>query len=450
MQEVVIDKKHSTIQSSNISQANAIRQIKVGIWIYLILLLFEGALRKWFLPSLATPLLVVRDPVALGVIFLSIHYRVLHWNLYLLLILLIGFSTLSLSLLVGHGNLYVALYGLRPILIHFPFMFVVASIFNRSDVEKVGNFLLWITPIMTLLIALQFYSPQSAWVNRGIGGDMAGAGFSGAMGYFRPPGTFSFTNGTTLFYSLVACFVFYFWLVKSNTSQWLLTLATVTVIVAIPLSISRAYFFQFIITTSFSLCCILANPRNLGKGLFIAFTLSLIFLALTQFSFFQIGLEAFSTRFETATEAEGGVNGVIGDRFLGGLFSAIFSAGEQPLWGYGVGLGSNAGSMLLTGEKAFLIAEGEWARILGELGPILGLSLILIRFVLGLNVFINSLQNLRSLRILPWILTSFAFLQITVAGWSQPTALGFSVFVGGLVLASFREPTPTDITDVKN
>ena len=41
------------------------KYLKIGIWIYFYLLIFEGALRKWFLPSLATPLLVVRDPVAL-------------------------------------------------------------------------------------------------------------------------------------------------------------------------------------------------------------------------------------------------------------------------------------------------------------------------------------------------------------------------------------------------
>ncbi|MEL6721102.1 MAG: hypothetical protein AAFP82_20545, partial [Bacteroidota bacterium] len=194
IQEIAIRKELSLGQQQPY-QTNAIKQIKIGIWIYLILLLFEGALRKWFLPSLATPLLVVRDPVAIGIIFLAIYHRLVYWNIYLIITLLIGLFSLSLSLLVGHGNIYVSLYGLRPILLHFPFAFVIASVFDRTDVEKVGKFLLWLTPFMTFLIALQFYSPQSAWVNRGIGGDIAGAGFSGAMGYFRPPGTFSFTNG---------------------------------------------------------------------------------------------------------------------------------------------------------------------------------------------------------------------------------------------------------------
>lgn len=428
------------------SQANVISQIKVGIWIYLILLLFEGALRKWFLPSLATPLLVIRDPVAMGVIFLAIYYRLAYWNIYLIITLFVGLFSLSLSLLAGHGNIYVSLYGLRPMLIHFPFIFVIASVFDRSDVEKVGKFLLWVTPFMTLLIALQFYSPQSAWVNRGVGGDIAGAGFSGAMGYFRPPGTFSFTNGNTLFYSLVACFIFYFWLVKSNVSKGILLFATIGAIIAIPLSISRAYFFQFLITLGFSSVCLLTNQKMIGKGISILLIGVLISLILSQFSFFQTGIEAFTARFENANKAEGGVSRVIGDRFLGGLFSAIADAGDQPIWGYGLGMGSNVGSMLLTGEKAFLIAEGEWARVVGEMGPLLGLILIFMRVSLGINVFMNSIQSIGNSHFLPWILMSFGFLEIAIAGWSQATSLGFSIITSGLVLASFQKPKKIPVT----
>jgi hypothetical protein len=38
---------------------------------------------------------------------------------------------------------------------------------------------------------------------------MAGAGFSGSGEFFRPPGTFSFTNGLISFYSFAATFIFF-------------------------------------------------------------------------------------------------------------------------------------------------------------------------------------------------------------------------------------------------
>ena len=47
--------------------------------------------------------------------------------------------------------------------------------------------------------ACNFLVPQSAWVNRGVGGDTSGARIQGAMDYFRPPGTFSFTTGVVSF-----------------------------------------------------------------------------------------------------------------------------------------------------------------------------------------------------------------------------------------------------------
>ena len=41
------------------------------IWLYFWLLLLEGALRKWVVPQLSNPLLIVRDPVVLLVYFLA-------------------------------------------------------------------------------------------------------------------------------------------------------------------------------------------------------------------------------------------------------------------------------------------------------------------------------------------------------------------------------------------
>ncbi|MBC7881424.1 MAG: hypothetical protein H7Y37_08820, partial [Anaerolineae bacterium] len=45
--------------------------IKRLIWISFWLLIFEGALRKWAIPQLSTPLLLVRDPFVLLAYFLA-------------------------------------------------------------------------------------------------------------------------------------------------------------------------------------------------------------------------------------------------------------------------------------------------------------------------------------------------------------------------------------------
>jgi hypothetical protein len=42
------------------------RKIQLLFWVYFWLIIFEGAIRKWLLPGLSTPLLVIRDPIAMA------------------------------------------------------------------------------------------------------------------------------------------------------------------------------------------------------------------------------------------------------------------------------------------------------------------------------------------------------------------------------------------------
>ena len=57
--------------------------IKFGIWTYFILLIFEGGLRKWVLPQLAAPLLVVRDPVVILILISAWNKGLITLNKYL-------------------------------------------------------------------------------------------------------------------------------------------------------------------------------------------------------------------------------------------------------------------------------------------------------------------------------------------------------------------------------
>src|SRR5690606_20856043 len=118
-------------------------------------------LRKWVLPGLSTPLLIVRDPVAIWLLITAMSRGLLRFNLYLTSMIAIGIIASIATLLVGHGNLFVTLFGARTFLLHFPLIFVIGSVFNRDDVIKIGKVTLWIAIPMALLIALQFYSPQS-------------------------------------------------------------------------------------------------------------------------------------------------------------------------------------------------------------------------------------------------------------------------------------------------
>ncbi|MCE7066136.1 hypothetical protein [Dyadobacter sp. CY326] len=415
---------------------------KKMIWLYFLLLIFEGALRKWLLPGLATPLLVIREPVAIMIILLSIRNGLFPANFYLNCMLLVGIFGFFTAIFAGHGSMAVALYGCRVMLLHFPLIFIIGATLNRQDVVQFGRITLLIAIPMALLLVIQFYSPQSAWVNRGVGGDMAGAGFAGALGYFRPPGTFSFTSGTTLFFSFSACFIFYFWFNPKLISKIILWLATAALLIAIPVSISRGLFFQVVIIMGFALMASITSKANIGKIFTAIIAVVLIGLIFSQTPTFQTFIEAFVARFETASSNEGGLQGTLGDRYLGNMLAALTSAEELPLWGYGAGMGSNVGSMLLTGSLQYLVAEDEWGRMAGEFGPLLGLSIIILRLLLSWSFAVKAYQLMKKNDLMPWILLAFTLLIFPQGSTAQPTSLGFMVMIAGLLAASLKGETP--------
>lgn len=421
--------------------------IKKFIWLYFFLLILEGALRKWVFPGLATPLLVIRDPVALLILFYALKQGLWTPGIYTLVIWYITILSFATALLVGHGNIFVALYGLRITAIQFPLIFVIGTILNKQDVLSIGKVLLWLSIGMIILVAIQFYSPQSAWVNRGVGGDIAGSGFSGAAGFYRVPGTFSFTNGLSLFFGLAAAFLFYFWASgeRKKISKIVLIIASCALLAAIPLSISRMLLFEITLSALFLFIISFRDSQFIKKFLLLGIVSLVLFSFIGKFEFFQTASTAFTERLTSANEIEGGMEGVLVDRLLGGMITAITNE-NFSFWGAGLGMGTSAGAELLLGDKRgeYLIAEDEWGRIIGEMGVIFGLLLVGVRMVLSFQLLKKSWEAIGKNNILPWMLMSFGFANILQGQWSQPTNLGFVVFIGGLVLASLNEQNKFD------
>lgn len=426
-----------TLAKAN-TRATSIDRLKRGIWIYFFLLIFEGALRKWVFPGLATPLLVIRDPLSIWLLYIAWDRNLLPSTFLLTGMFFISIISVFTALVFGHGNIYVALYGARILLISYPLIFVIGRVFTRADILKVGEAMLWMAVPMIVLITIQFYSPQSAWVNRGVGGDESGAGFSGALGFYRPPGTFSFTSGTTTFFSLAELFVIYFWATPVKVNRLLLIAATVAIVLAIPFSMSRSYLFTLVITLVFFVIASLRKPQFFGRMILSAILILLVGLLIVPTTPFQTITAPFIARYTGANETEGGLKGVIGDRLLGGMANEIGRAFDESFFGFGVGAGTNVGAVLLSGKRTFLFSENEFGRVLGELGPILGFAVLLIRLYIVVKILKWAWYKMQRGDILPWILFSVGAISVAYGQWAQPTNLGFSVILGGLMLASLK------------
>lgn len=426
-------------KSSIFVRKNSTINLKRGIWLYFLLLIFEGAIRR-YIPPLATPFLLIRDPLALWLLFQTWKRGLFPGDVYSALMISIGIIGLFTALTVGHGNFFVALFGLRIFLIQFPLIFVIGNTFDRDDVIKIGKVTLWIAIGMVFLLAVQFYSPQSAWINQTVGNSGESGRLTGANGFYRPPGTFSFTTGVTLFYSLVTPYIIYFWLQTKEVNKKVLLAATFALLASIPLSISRGLLFQVILSIAFTFIALLRKPLLLRRMMIAIIGLGIVLALLSQVELFQIAVSTFSTRIDNANGSEGGLEGTFSDRYLGGLLGALSGSSNIPFWGYGMGMGTNVGSQLLTGQRAFLIAEGEWGRVIGEMGPLLGLMIVFLRVALTFQIGLASYKRLKIGNLMPWMLLSYGVLIVSQVGWAQPTSLGFCVLIGGLMLASLNVP----------
>ena len=435
-----------------------LKLVRQLLWLYFFLLIFEGALRKWILPGLSSPLLLVRDPVALIALIygwpLINKKPLLSWMKPLLVI---GCLALFFAITLGHGDLFVALYGARTYILQFPLVFLFAAVFNKFDVIKFAWVLLILSIPMCVLIVMQSNLPETHFLNVAPGGEGT-AMFDGALGRSRPPGTFSFISGVASFFplSLASLFILLYTSRLNILGRILCTIGGIALVVAIPVSISRTLLANYLMVLSSLFAALLMARTRLIPFMTGLLALLVAVVVATSIPAFQETSEAFTARWELAGEASGSVREEVGDvgvasdqitkRVLPGLIAPLSNIDNLPFFGYGTGFGSNVGSTRFSGAQAFVLGEGGWEVGLAELGVPLGLALLCWRIAFGF--WLSSLSIKAALRgnILPLILLGTSLFVLVQGQLSQATALGFVVLATGLNLASLNPGTPTAST----
>lgn len=411
--------------------------IKRLIWTYFFLLIFEGALRKWVLPSAANALLLIRDPVVLAAYFLAWRSGLFPRNIFISVAALIGFLSLAAGLLMLPESPAVVVYGFRTNFLQLPFIFLIPKVFNSRDVERIGYWMLMLAIPMAALMALQFLAPPESFINSG-SGDKFGQ-IESALGRIRPPGTFSFISGPTYFYSLVVAFLLYNPFGK-RYPVWLMTAATLATLLAVAVSGSRSLAAGIGVVFFVGLACssVLRPPMALRwlAGLLVVAVAAYF---LSNLSIFSSGLTVFTARVGRASGSEGGATGFIA-RFLSGYTGFVPSLYDAPLFGNGLGLGTNVGLALLTDKSKFIWFEDEWARHILESGPLIGGAFILCRIALTGWIGAMSFRHMAKRDPLPILLFGVCFIMILNGLIGQATTQGFMILVSGLCLAATRVP----------
>lgn len=428
----------------NASEDKNIRLIRQLIWIYFWLLIFEGALRKWVLPSLSNPLLIVRDPVVLAAYVLSFRAGVFPKNRWTYSIATIAFIAFAISFVPLWYYLppikiaLVAGFGFRADFLHLPLIFVMAKVLRFEDVKRFGFWTLLLMMPMALLMIAQFHASPDAFLNRTAGGE--GEMMTAALGKVRTAGPFSFVVGVVAYFALATGFGIWAALKRDVYPTWLLGAAAIALVVGIAVSGSRSVVATCAIVIASLAAVVVLRPQSvtrLGQILLVFVVLGFI---VTRTSIFHEGFHVLSTRFEEVAEAsDKSIGAGAFERVMGDFGDGFFALRHAPFLGYGLGIGTNAGAKFLTGAQVFLLAENEWARIILESGPLVGLAFILWRASLTFSIGRVCLQSIKRDNVLPLLLFSSSFVPLFSGQFGQPTISGFCIFVTGLALAAAHQ-----------
>ncbi len=391
----------------------------------------EGALRKWILPGLANPLLVVRDPILLLIYFLAYIRGVFPKGFFMAWIVGLGLLAAVVSEMTTVTPIVVTLYGLRADFLHLPLILLMPMVFNVTDIRAIGKWALVGAPLMAMLVLLQFASSPGSRLNAGAGGDSGM--LESAYGHIRPSGTFSFTNGLSGFTLLVAAFFLHHLLEKRVYPRLIWLAAAPSLVVLVALSGSRAAVGQAALMLATVLLICVLQGRYWKSSFKLMALAALAMVVLGSFAVFQQGLDVFTYRFVKS----GGVQSGFIDRFFNAFAVPFTIASDTPAGGGGLGMGTNVAAGLLQGKRTFLFAEGELARVIMESGPYVGGMFLFLRLTLTLYLGLVAVRSLRQrANTLPALLFSACFLDLLQGQFAQPTALGFATIGAGLSLAS--------------
>lgn len=415
-------------------------------WMFLtvfVIIVFEGALRKWLASSVTLPLILLRDVTALLLIFHAWRYGHLRRQMKVVSVM-IAWSCLVLGwgllqLVGSESSPTILIIGLRFWLLYS--WFAVAAFASLTEADYRASIIAGacMMLVMAPLAVVQHFSPPGARINTQLDTTDEEGIFVAVVGVVRTTGTFSFTSGYATFMTTIAPLVFGILSARKNRSwQFMFALAVFTAFaVGALVSGSRTA----VISSGMMFVAYLAGRLFFSKvqhkpAAALAVVAAVALFALFAY-FFQESISVTQTRFEQASEAE---------NFWGRVLTILF--GESDVYkavgwlGSGVGYGSNLATFVRVGtSEAFALAESEGGRILLE-GGLLGFAYTFLKImVIGVGIFKSlrlSAKTNSPYPLIVWLAATLAILTWQSSG--QLTANGLFGIVLAFALLVFRYP----------
>lgn len=347
---------------------------------FFLIMIFEGAIRKWVAPGIGVPLQVFRDILPLTALIFVVMERVplpklpLPINFFLACYIIVGllqcFNPSSASWLV-------ALLGVRT---HFSYicLALLFPLYLNSEISAHRRALIWALlsiPVMTLA-AFQTLLPPDHWLNVYASGEGSGASF-GSENLVRATGTFAYITGMQVYsqFTVGLC-----WAILLNrkvrqprVAFWLYSVAFAAAIIGCLATGSRGAVFGAVFVIVLVTAVMVYRQGLSSKPLWLVTigTLGLIYVGSTQ-------LEAFVERTQSVSDDAG-------ERIVSQYLEGLIVAYEEP-FGFGIGMAHQQAGAISGKELGFGLGyENELTRAGQELGLPGLLSLLFLK--VGFAIF---------------------------------------------------------------
>lgn len=398
----------------------------------MVLVVMEGAIRKWLLPDQQQLVYLAKDVLALG-----IYLGYLTSNRPIRRVRVPASVTVPLLACAFWGaleifnprlpSLIVGVFGWKAYFWYAPLLWVVPAAFrDLADLERfLRRYALLVLP-MVLLGMLQFRAPTTSILNRYAWGDDEGIGrvaTFGSQAAARVTGTFTYISGFTTYLIAIGVVLLIVLGLRGFRlrGNWMLWVALLVLPIGILVSGSRGPL--LLLGGIFPLFFILARRGVGARAGALMRLLAGTAIAATLVSFVALpALEAYSFRVQSTEEN-------VAVRILDPVLGPVRVAGEIAVLGYGIGATHQAAGALVRGVLPGswldgLIAEAESTRIMIELGPLGFLLQYFYRLALVLAAFAIGLRS-HSVRSRVLALGAGFFLLAHV-----PAAIVFNIYAG--------------------
>lgn len=431
----------------------SIEQLRKIIWLFIFFLFAEGVLRKWLFPSLSNQVMVVKDVLAVIIVLVGYLKGFIRSN-WAHMSVVLGSITFVVTILLGHQNLLVALWGCKILWFGIPMCYVLGEALTDRDVSIILKGTLVLTIVNAGVMLVQFISPGSAWINLLPAGEtikenLLGASAIDSAGMIRPVGTFAHTTQISLFCPL-SLGVIVFYLFRSHNlrpmfrvPRGLVYVSLGAYIIVAICSVSRT-----IIFSSFAILFFLVALffRFQKKEMFYIFGgLLLVGILLYNVPVINKGIENLLNRFDSASKSsnvsplEDFYNRIVVYNVDAIINPRDFKGNPPPFWGFGQGMSTQVGGRLLgVGKESsgFSLAEWDALRIMLESGLLMGWLIIFNRLGCVIANFKSVLRERMYGNYLPMCLYGAFFIGFYFyTQWGNSFQLAFSVFCGGLFMA---------------